>query len=446
MSGKIHLNPNPPVAPPSSLRQLKDKGMDLRGRGVEKWERFYRDDTVTTPGVSNLIFEPAALIEPVMTLWQTDGPGRREERLDAKLRLAQSPFVFTATLASGALLVHSIGRFFGAFQAAPVWVMTAAKVSVIGGLVLTGIEALIETKDLIFHTLPLLLSLPMEDERASDEKLLGYLKFLDEQYLTLTPEEAGKVVGSEALFQPLRSGDPRGEFKSRLLHIQKKIERYAPLQSDRTIELISAEAEQITSLLSEERWREGIPKANALFQRLQKHLLRPMQQGMVDAIIENKSRNLAIRVRPWLAQEIDQQLPKLVHTLKHGTSEQKNVAREQIRLLLKKLRHQTIKKIIGHVIAYAAIGLTLAGLALTLISAPHVVVTLLLLAGMGLAISRYLFNKGIADHYGWNFKLNDCLPEIIKRAWRWYVKTAPTRVENYPFAMPIQPALLPFLI
>jgi hypothetical protein len=445
MSSTRVVAPLPAPTGPTVLPQGNAPAVsqDDRARTYTVWNDVYlRDDSVTLPGFSNVLFEPIAMIEPIMELWNAKGPGKTEVKFDAAMRLFQSPFVITESLASGVSVVYKIGRFFGAFKPAAPWLVPAVKASIIGGLILSGFEALIETKDLVFHTLPLLLSLRSHNEAGEDNVLIHQLSKLDRRYLSLSHREETAVKGKKNLFIPLnvQAEDHRQEFHSRVSNILREIKTYTPELYEASRDVVIANILDIDNDLHSKvhgAQAVGIRKANLLFQTLKTTALIPIQEAITSSTIQAKNRDLAIRVRPWLAEEIDKKLPGLLHTLRNGTAEQKEAARIETRALLKNYKIQAIKKVIGHALAYAAIALTIAGLALSLVAAPYVIIGLLIVAGMVFAFSRYLFNKGVADSEGWQFKKSNCVPEIVKKAWRWYCKNNAVETANpHRFRLP----------
>lgn len=413
---------------------------DSRSRAYSLWDDVYlRDDFVMLPGSTNALSEPIALIEPMMELWSSKGPGITEAKCDAAIRVIQSPFIITESLASAIPVVHKIGRLLGACKPALDGFASAIQASIIGGLILLGFEALIETKDLIFHTLPLLFSLNSDHEKGNIPKifqtiiaknpesdpLIYKLSQLDRRYISLTDREEFKVMGKENLFDPLdtQAESSTARFSSRTDAILQEIKTHCKELYPTCASLVKIQREEIIQGLTSPSLRaqkDAIGKANHLFQKLKSVALVPIQKALTDSLIESKNRDLAIRVRPWLAQQIDETLPNLLDALRNGTPQEKELAQIEAKELLKKIKTQAIKKVIGHVLGYAAISLTITGLALASAVTAYIIMTVALFSGAGFGIARYLFNKGVSDSEGWRFNADICIPEIVKKTWRWY--------------------------
>ncbi len=147
-----------------------------------------------------------------------------------------------------------------------------------------------------------------------------------------------------------------------------------------------------------------------------------------------KKNELIRRVHPWLADEIEQALPGTIQKMQSSDPSKKAEAKERAGEIFHHIQVQSQKKILVHSIGLAAVITTTVGLVLGCIAAPFFIPLIVLMAGAILALARHYLNAGFMDSKGWEFKVENCIPSIVKTIYRKIVesekieKPAPARI------------------
>jgi hypothetical protein len=140
-----------------------------------------------------------------------------------------------------------------------------------------------------------------------------------------------------------------------------------------------------------------------------------------DTFLKIKKSDLARRVRPWLVEEIDQRLPKVLENIKDPNPEVRKKAIERAKELMTQLDTQCQKRILIHLLGLLALTFTMAAFILAIAGAPFLTVTLFFVVAAIIGFSRYTFAKGYLDSRGWKFRVENFPPEwVMKLYYKFY--------------------------
>ncbi len=144
-------------------------------------------------------------------------------------------------------------------------------------------------------------------------------------------------------------------------------------------------------------------------QKIQKRFL----SSLTEAEAVKKKTDLARRVHPWLAEEIERDLKPLLEGLHHADSAVRKAAQKKTEELLDNLDIQAKKKLLIHIVGLTALILSAIGLIAGLAACPFLAVAVLLGIGSLLAMGRWFLVKGLFSTRGWTFSAVNCLPECL---------------------------------
>ncbi len=140
-----------------------------------------------------------------------------------------------------------------------------------------------------------------------------------------------------------------------------------------------------------------------------------------------KKHNLARRVQPWCATQMEKQIPSLLKTLKSKHSKKQERAIEKSLKLFETMRIQTKKKLLLHVVGIiAALFLILTSTVLTLCVTGYAAPIVLIVLGILLTTTRFALHTGFVEHAGWHFSLEECfkasLPDFAQKTASYFLK------------------------
>lgn len=129
-------------------------------------------------------------------------------------------------------------------------------------------------------------------------------------------------------------------------------------------------------------------------------------------LLEKKHSWLQARVSPWLATELKQITPGLIHEAKNGNVAAKNLIND----LMTNVDIQAKKKLTIHIIGLIALVFIAAGLIAGLMTCAPVGLAIALgMIGFALSITKMLLTKGWLENRGWEFTPMKCVPEIFRK-------------------------------
>jgi hypothetical protein len=438
---------------------------------------------------------PFVVAETAKALYKTKYTGDRELKLNGSLRLIQSPFTLAGAAGSGATTVFTIGKLFDLFTVGRNVVTTLTKLSVIAGFIICGFETVYEvlgfkravsflakleginsprkffewllnrekTSPLHPHGStsiaqfaeklaadPLQAKALYEDRR---QQLIDIFESLNDKAKILAGDIPSHIpqdyVGSNGALDVFEQRLQTARYASILESISR---RYLTLSAEKCAE-IKNRAEQHFMLQERFSTTALLVKASDV---LPQHIYREIKDSttstyelkakfqeayeafLIEEKIQGKRNNLAERVRIWKAQEVVDELPSILKQLNNRDPAAQSAGREAAQKLLDDLKTQGTKKVLGHTISLAAIVFTLIGLAL-FVACPYASVAFVGV-GMIVGLSRYVFNTGIADTQGWNFKPDQCVPDFVKKHWTSLINRTEAKEQGFvttPMPMPV---------
>lgn len=140
-------------------------------------------------------------------------------------------------------------------------------------------------------------------------------------------------------------------------------------------------------------------------------------------VLQIKKCDLARRMRPWLAMEIEGKIPKLLKGLNSIDDKVRMQSLEEAKSLIASIDLQVTKRLLIHTIGLISLGFTITGLLLTLASGPFLPIFIILGVGGLLAGGRYLLSAGYLESRGWKFRLDNCVPTWVNKVYFQLFKT-----------------------
>ena len=131
--------------------------------------------------------------------------------------------------------------------------------------------------------------------------------------------------------------------------------------------------------------------------------------------LNNKYKKLARRVRPWMADEINEKIPSILKGLESASCEDRKLAINQGFELMETVRIQNRKKQIIHVIGIICMTLSIAYCIGMMVAAPPVALIVLGILITFVGLGRFLLFSGSLDTRGWHFSKKNLLPLFLQK-------------------------------
>lgn len=360
------------------------------------------------PGMTNLLYAPGDISNTTKALFKAYDLNDQEALLDTLVRISGMPFSILhafLTMISNALEACAFFKLISS----PVLKFTFP--IVIFGLALTSIEGIYE-----------LVGLKRSIKFSIDihHQLLGKIaKILNAK----TPKE--QVVRLEKFLQKLQLKNGDNQFPNALLKILDEWKSDPGKTQQQLVNILEQFKEPLTKRALTSLHSKFFTLSENDHQKI-RTLMTQYFSGLKDAerdkklaeITEKtltvKKNKLARRVRPWLAAELDKELPILLSLLNSANPHVRKRAVQRGEALFHKVKTQTDKKLFMSILGGITILLTLAGLALMLIGAPYLLPLLLITAGGALSILSSVLHAGLMDNEGWKVTWSNAVPEFVK--------------------------------
>lgn len=132
--------------------------------------------------------------------------------------------------------------------------------------------------------------------------------------------------------------------------------------------------------------------------------------------LQIKFAQLARRISPWCATKVLLELKCIIKQLEDSDEQVQNEGIDQATRLIQAINQQSLKKLLIHLLGLIVILITIIGLSFMIagLSATGILIPLLGVVGAGLALLRYLLEKGLLTQRGWTFSIDSCIPDPIK--------------------------------
>lgn len=200
---------------------------------------------------------------------------------------------------------------------------------------------------------------------------------------------------------------------------------YECIQLQRTMQLISkikdpvAELEKRLKWLHEEYSSLTPKEIHSIFEYVEwKNKQLPIEekgkyfQTVADKYLKSKSDSLKLRISPWLAEEIRNQLPTILENLQSSNSGIRKAALAQAENLIHDINSQGEKQIFLYVLTLAAIVFTILAMASTfVISGGTILIAFTIIASI-IMLTRFILARGMLPEKGWHFSIDNVIPKI----------------------------------
>ena len=343
-------------------------------REVDSSKLYLGPGYTITPGVTNLFFAPYEFFKGVKAMLTAEKVGDNEGILENGIRVVAAPLSFLNSTASLIWYIGKIGLYFKLISETFTHALVPFSYYISGlGFIMCAIEGVLESLGLHQTRQFYLENYPQEIE--SLKKIIN------------DPDPASR--------QQKFSHEVENIIKSATLPLPVKEEIEALLHKQADFPQI----EEKIYLARLEQLRNSYFKGN------------PNE-------LTAKKNELIRRVHPWLADEIEQALPETIQKLQGPDPLKKAEAKKKAEEIFHHIQLQSQKKILVHSIGLAAVITTTVGLILGCVAVPFFIPFIVLLAGAVLALARYYLNAGLMDSKGWEFKVENCVPSIVKAIYR----------------------------
>lgn len=365
------------------------------------------------PAITNLIYAPYEGFQSIKAMIQAEKIGDHEGVFENGLRIFSTPFSIINSLGQLAWYGLEGGVVFKVLSEK--WansIVPLSEYTSILGFIVCFIEGIIEIygaarsvhfflKFYPYDLEKLKKSLSASDPTLRDQKIYDALKQFSSKFnlpINLKDE-------IETLLH--REDYPKKDFFDLSSKLINKIEENVYLTK---LDHLQKEYLQIPS--------EQLKNIDEFIQRKLSMFPLPEQQKMKEEIIkivlEKKKNALIRRVHPRLAQEIEQSVPQLIQDLQNTDPLKRKAAKENAEEIFDHVKIQSQKKILIHSIGIAAVLITIAGLILSCVACPFFLPLIVMTIGGTLAFAQYYLNAGLIDSKGWEYKVGNCVPNLIK--------------------------------
>jgi|GEM_PF-6346483 len=136
--------------------------------------------------------------------------------------------------------------------------------------------------------------------------------------------------------------------------------------------------------------------------------------GEEQKTIEIKKNDLSKQLRSWLVLEMEKKIPSILDKLQSISSSARDQGLKEAQQILSKIEMQIKKKLLVHKIAFVALGLGSISVILTFLHVVLAAILVIVCLHILLIGVRYLASAGMLNHNGWDFRLEECIPDCIR--------------------------------
>jgi hypothetical protein len=365
-----------------------------------------------TGGVTNIVFSFFTFNDAKKARSKSKKKKDLETRIDADLRIVQSPLALTQAAGQAfAIIADILSRFFMQIEIPSFLVSTIAKVTFIGGVLVIFIELLIEI--------------------AALNRIIGFLK--------------NPIFSVSALLEGLKKCTSTEEQKNVIdkeidKFVQNKeafIKKYGPIGYRDILQILIAyklELNQHPSAPSLELFEAALLLQN--LEIFEKKEIYP-QDGKVHRIMESSGsirweraftmaaevnlESLTKRIGSRSLLKVLEQIEPIIENLKSTDKVKREIGIRDAHNLIKMIKVQGQKKAILNIIGMLSMFLSLVGPLLNVFIYFNILIlpasvtslpSVLIWAGLALAIIKYGGMRGFMETDGWSFSFKKALPEM----------------------------------
>ncbi len=394
-----------------------------------KKESYEGTKWTNAPSIWNIVYAPYEIVIATGALMKAVATGDKEGRLDASIRLTQQPLSFLGAMGTIAVTVTEWLCYLKLIKAQSF--ITPLNMVASGlGLGLCAIELLFESlglkRALNFRSefqfgaapeMPDLLTPAAPNELK--EKLVNWI-----QHFLAHPEQLQKALGEDA-------------YPIAVQRLNQLLTNLNTSESTFTDPDVRLQTRQFLNQLKEDlmlsdlgtlQHKYFVLSPNKLasidaliqhkFPELSGRALNEKKEELASLELERKSNDLARRVQPWFAEELDEKLEPLIAKFSNPDPSVRNQARFEAEELLVLMDIQAKKKLAAHIIGLIGIAILSAGLIAGLVACPILIPLVLISVGGTITLIRYHFSLGFWNTKGWRFEIVNCIPEMTK--WIYY--------------------------
>lgn len=377
-------------------------------------------DVGRLPGIASIFFFPFDFVYNIFKLSKATALGDKEAILETKIRLSSLPINFFGSTCSVLTMLYQLSNFFKAYKIDFISIpfgRAAILAFNISGLILSTIECVVEMIAIKRQVNFL--------KHIHVKNLPNFEKFINEKDIEVKRNGLLKAVNNilETPDLPISS-----TLKNKLINLKtvlsskedtsQSILNIAIEALDQaTVDLLIHDAEYLNDkylCLTENE----IDKIKSI---VKKSFAGSSQETIATKIKETqtnwlnvKSNNLARRVAPWCAVELNDKLAPILIGLKSFNPEVKKQAIAEMKELLATTEIQAKKFLILHCVSLAIFAISacvaIASLAVCPPLIPFIGITTIFIA----STVSYIAHEGMIKQRGWKFCAADCIPDFIK--------------------------------
>ncbi len=395
-----------------------------------------------TPGVTNLFFAPYEFFNGVKAMLAAEKVHDNEGLVENGIRVAGAPLSFLNSASSLILYIAKAGLYFKLISETFTNALVPFSFSISGlGFIMCAIEGVLEslglhqTKQFYLENYPqeieFLKKIINDPDPTSRQQKYSY--------------EVGKIIKSATLPLPVKEEieallQKQADFipdSAINLDFMPRIFSYDKAWSSKpsSCQLARANAQSDGKRREQKIQVYGRVWYTQIEEKIYLARLEQLHNTYFNGNpgdLTAKKNELIRRVHPWLADAIEQALPTTIKNLQGPDSLKRAEGKQKAEEIFHHIQLQSQKKILVHSIGLAAVITTTIGLILGCFAVPFFIPFIVLLAGAVLALGRYYLNEGLMDSKGWDFKVENCIPSIVKAIYQKIIESEPAPATLIP--------------
>lgn len=359
------------------------------------------------PGVTNLLYAPGDIKNTVKALFKAYAQNDREALLDTLVRLSGMPANIAHAVLSGISTIMQIGAFFKLINHSPLpFTLPIA----IFGLTLSSLEGIYEIVGLKRS-----IKFSMDIQKLLIDKIPEILNAETHQV---------QVKKLKSLLNALKGDIRYHYFSQRLLTTLNEWEMNPAAANQRLVNILEYLKEPLTQQALEQlhskfftidqKAEKKVSEIMLKHSHLSESEKKAKEEEVKKKILTVKKNQLARRIRPWLALQLENELPNLITGLKSSDPTHRAQAMKRGEEILSDVKTQTDKKVFLTILGVITLLITIVGFALMLAAIPYIPLIILTIGG-ALSILSFALNAGMMDNKGWNITWSNCIPEWVKK-------------------------------
>jgi hypothetical protein len=369
--------------------------------------------STSLPGITNLFYAPYHFIKTIKAILLAEQINDREAIVENRLRMTSNQLNFISSLGQISWYILQGGIYFKILSETSQHSLVPLGTFISGiGFIICAIEGILETYGLVktaqfyTHYYPSEIDALKQIFKLTDpvQRQKKFTKFL-EQFSSNTPLPTEVKNEIETFLRKKDYSNEEFSILSKNLLGQIENNFYLTKLQQLQRNYLQISPEEMTQIETE------IQKK---FSNLSSHEQQQKKEIAIQAELNKKKNDLIRRVQPWLADEISQNASEIIQNLQSADSAKNKEAKEKAAEIFKHIKTQSQKKLLIHGVGLGAVLFTVAGLILSCAACPYFIPFFIIAIGGILAFARYYLYVGFIDSKGWEFKIENCIPDFIK--------------------------------